>query len=119
VCLAFALGLKLYKDNKSLKQFCIALSIFVISCPVGIALGMIILNIFTEGTLVVVVFVMKALATGTFLQVTFLEIITPEFRHRDVNQVAKVGAMAVGLALIAALMQIMHNFGPLHCPDLL
>jgi len=59
------------------------------------------------------------LSPGTFLQVTFLEIITPEFRHRDVNQVAKVGAMAVGLALIAALMQIMHNFGPLHCPDLL
>lgn len=117
VCLAFALGLKLYQDNKSLKQFCIALSIFVISCPVGITLGMIILNIFTAGTLVVVVFVMKALATGTFLQVTFLEIITPEFRHREVNQVSKVLAMAIGLALIAALMQLMHNFGASHCPE--
>ena len=64
VCLAFALGLKLFADKHTIKQFVVSLSIFVISCPVGIAIGMIVVEHFTDVTLTQIVFVLKALATG-------------------------------------------------------
>ena len=71
VCLAFALGLKLFADKHTIKQFVISLSIFVISCPVGIGIGMVVVQHFTDDTLTKVVFVLKALATGKLLLSTF------------------------------------------------
>ena len=67
VCLAFALGLKLFADKHTIKQFVVSLSIFVISCPVGIGIGMVVVRHFTDDTLTQVVFVLKALATGSLL----------------------------------------------------
>ena len=66
VCLAFALGLKLFVDKHTTKQFVISLSIFVIACPVGVGIGMVVVEHFADETLTKVVFVLKALATGTF-----------------------------------------------------
>ena len=71
MCLAFALGLKLFADKHTIKQFVISLSIFVISCPVGIGIGMVVVQHFTDDTLTKVVFVLKALATGKLLLSTF------------------------------------------------
>ncbi|KAL5259108.1 hypothetical protein ACHWQZ_G009534 [Mnemiopsis leidyi] len=110
VCLAFALGLKLFADKHTIKQFVVSLSIFVISCPVGIGIGMVVVRHFTDDTLTQVVFVLKALATGTFVQVTFLEIVAPEFAHRYINQLYKMAMLTFGMIFISLVMYSLHEF---------
>ena len=67
VCLAFSLGLKLFTDNHTMKQYVASISVFVISCPIGIGLGMAVIQHLSSDVLIVCVFILKALATGSFM----------------------------------------------------
>ena len=64
VLLAFSLGLKLFQDGHSIRQFIISLSFFVVSCPVGILIGIAVMTSLEQNILVQIVFILKALATG-------------------------------------------------------
>ena len=58
------------------------------------------------------ILIRKPLSTGTFVQVTFLEILAPEFSHRHTNQLFKMGMVILGLIFISVIMYFLHDLPP-------
>eukprot|EP00116_Pleurobrachia_bachei_P011875 sb/3472137/ len=142
VCLAFTLGLKLFTEGHTTTQFLVSLTCFVMSCPIGIISGALVIKYLSSTTLANTVFILKALATGidsifigacwnfidpplviflsflfknslplsgTFVQVTFFEILAPEFAERYANQLHKMAAVILGFLLISLTMYLLHD----------
>lgn len=115
VCLAFSLGLKLQQDGKSRFQYLTSLAVFALASPTGVIIGIVITKVLQAADLLKAEFLLNALATGTFIYITFLEILAPEFNTHYVNQVFKVVAVTIGFAVIGISMFLFHGYGKVDC----
>ena len=61
------------------KILCTAICIFSFMAPFGVCIGLLITNIGDGNTMEAPIVVLESIATGTFLYVTFLELVPHEF----------------------------------------
>lgn len=115
ICLAFSLGLKLQQDGKTRFQYLTSLAVFALASPTGVVLGIVITKVLQAADLLKAEFLLNALATGTFIYITFLEILAPEFNTHYINQLFKVIAVTVGFAVIGLSMFLFHGYGKVDC----
>ena len=52
---------------------------------------------------------MTSFFSGTFVQVTFFEILAPEFAERHANQLHKMAAVILGFLIISLTMYLLHD----------
>ena len=93
------------KIGKFLKKFG---KIFMLYCS-GLVIGLIISSVGTEGSMDTPIIILEALATGTFIYVTFLELVPHEFMGDVKNGPVKVFVMALGFATMAAFQLLDYD----------
>lgn len=98
---AFALGANMVKNGVSGKVFVFYATVFSLTIPVGISIGLVI-NVNESNSAKIAAAVTQALAAGVFIFVTFFEIFGHEFENQQ-DWLLKVAASLVGFLLLAGL----------------
>uniref|UniRef100_A0A915B1A6 Zinc transporter ZIP3 n=3 Tax=Parascaris univalens TaxID=6257 RepID=A0A915B1A6_PARUN len=107
---AFSVGLQISKSNsRRLKVAAITILIYSLMTPVGSIIGMCIQNsnlqsVLKEG----LVTVLEALAVGTFIYVTFFEVLAAE-RANEFSNIMQLIAIIIGFSVVA-LFQLLELF---------
>lgn len=102
--MAFCLGLTLAKTKINKWLFLILVGIFSVASPFGMVIGMILSGVDAMATAV-----LQALAGGTFLYVTFFEVLPQEFNHSNDSpskRLMKCFSVLIGFGLMAGLVYI-------------
>lgn len=113
---AFCLGLELSSAlrHASLLRPLVAMLVFSLVAPVGVGVGMIVTSFHLHETEELLTSsILQALATGTFLYVTFMEILAqhlshlhahdPDESHGHVHDFLKIAVAAVGFGAMAGI----------------
>ncbi|OUC47703.1 putative metal cation transporter, ZIP family, partial [Trichinella nativa] len=103
--IAFSLGLQLVRIHRNSKKFvCFCVFLFSIASPAGIGIGIGIETANIDEKLKFLLFmIFSALSVGTFLYITFFEIIMHELKNEQSN-LLKIISMMVGCFLIGILL---------------
>jgi len=109
---AFSVGLQITRSNS--KRTCLAIStilIYSLMTPIGSMLGVALFNmnideVFKMGVMVV----LEGLAGGTFIYVTFFEVLAQE-RANDHSNLIQLAAIVAGFAVISGLQLREHMNG--------
>ena len=100
--LAFSLGMSLVQSNMSMKETFGSVLGFAVASPIGIAIGIVVSeqeNLFTLGLNTV----LQGLATGTFLYITFFEVLPLEFNCRR-WRLQKVASVILGFGVMCFMI---------------
>ena len=99
--MGFSMGSNLVHSKQSTKKQIVAACIFALASPIGIAIGLIIHTQQEEQSDVtkLVNAILQAIATGTFLYVTFFEVLVKEFEAHG-NRLAKVLSLFAGYGAV-------------------
>ena len=100
--MAFLLGLTLSKATFKPLHFTICILIFAIASPVGIFIGTFITEMKSEVG-IIINGVLQAMAGGTFLYITFFEVLNPEFAHSR-HKLLKTLSCIIGNAIMAVVI---------------
>lgn len=105
--MAFSLGLTLAQARLKFKQYAISVSIFTIASPIGMLIGMGMSEM--ERTLGgdIANSVLQGIAGGTFLYITFFEVLPHELNQRG-NRMMKLLFVLLGFICICCLLFITH-----------
>ena len=104
--IGFSLGLQFVKNKWSTKLVLLACFLCSLIMPLGVMVGTLIIELGdTSAVLDVANGVLQSLATGTFIYVTFFEILQEELAH-DSTSLGKVFSVFVGFVLMACLSAI-------------
>jgi len=105
--MAFSLGLTLAQANLTTKQFTMSVLIFSSASPAGMGIGILMSDL--ERTLSVdfADAILQTIAGGTFLYITFFEVLPHEFNQPD-NRMLKCLFVLIGFSCIAGLIFITH-----------
>ena len=101
--MAFSLSVILVEHDMKTKTICISAFLFSVIGPVGIAIGMAVLHQSSELSGSAVHAILQGMANGTFLYVTFFEILQRELEGNG-NRLLKVLAMVVGYSIVTVLV---------------
>lgn len=104
--LAFSLGVRLMKAKSSLARIVKAIFVLAIMSPIGASIGIVVSSSTADTTSrETATAVLQGIATGTFLFVTFFEILTVEIKDQAASdiQMAKVGLAVLGFVAVAAM----------------
>ena len=104
--ISFSLGTRVASSVKSFRACALAMLVFAAMCPLGGAIGLAI----SEGnmdelTSLTVNVVLQAIATGTFIQVVFFEILRQELSHNC--NMLKVGVTLIGFLVMAVVTKFL------------
>ena len=109
--IAFSLGIQLseIEDNAktSSRQNMISMIFFAVMCPVGIIIGMLTTLQETGNSNIWATPLLEAMATGTFIYVTFMEVLQKELAES--HSVFKVLCVALGFILFAVFNAVFHE----------
>ncbi len=106
VVIGFSLGLQFVQNKFSTKRIIAYTVVCSIILPLGVGIGTVIIEVGSDGQgLNMVNGILQAISTGTFIYVTFFEILQGEISHADTG-VAKSFFLVLGFALMAALSAI-------------
>ncbi|KAL5266580.1 hypothetical protein ACHWQZ_G003829 [Mnemiopsis leidyi] len=105
--LAFALGCKIVEESQSLQTHIRSVAFFACSSPIGVAIGVgVELSHSDMAVKTLVEGLIQAIATGTFLYIAFVEIVTPELNKPDLPPLLKVLFLALGYAVMCGVQFI-------------
>ena len=94
--MAFSMGTNLVHADQAGKKVVAAACIFAFASPIGIAIGLIIKSSGGDDSVTTLInSILQAIATGTFLYITFFEVLVKEFESHG-NRLAKVLSLFVG-----------------------
>uniref|UniRef100_A0A0N5B3V6 ZIP family metal transporter n=1 Tax=Strongyloides papillosus TaxID=174720 RepID=A0A0N5B3V6_STREA len=97
---AFSMGLQLARTHAhNIKWVIVSMFIFSITSPVGTIVGSLVHNIENEYLKDILLMIMQGLAVGTFLYVTFFEILINE-RNNEHNNFLKLTLIVFGFSVI-------------------
>lgn len=100
--ISFTVGIRFAETMNSTRRTVIALLVLSIMAPVGVAIGTLVTEIGQQSMATdVASAVLQGLATGTFLYVTFFEVLLDQMK--DDHNVLKVLAVIIGFACITVL----------------
>uniref|UniRef100_A0A0N5BW52 Zinc transporter ZIP3 n=1 Tax=Strongyloides papillosus TaxID=174720 RepID=A0A0N5BW52_STREA len=100
---AFSMGLQLARTHAhNIKWVIVSMFIFSITSPVGAIVGSFVHNIENEYLKDILLMIMQGLAVGTFLYVTFFEVLINE-RNNEHNNFLKLTLIVFGFSVIGFL----------------
>lgn len=101
--IGFSLGLQLVKSRLSLRQLSITSFVCSVIMPVGVAIGIVLTELGGEdGKLAMANGILQAIAMGTFIYVTFFEILQEEVDPNDTS-IGKIVFIFAGFVMMALL----------------
>ena len=107
--LAFSLGLNMVQSKLSTRAIVVSSVIFSVASPVGNAVGIAILDQWSNGTAAkATVGALQGLACGTFIYIIFFEILPHEFMKKRVrtypHRMLKVLFLVIGVSIVVGVM---------------
>ena len=105
--MAFSLGLTLAQAKLTKKQFVMSVLVFSLASPVGMAIGIFLSDLDRSLGVDFANAILQTIAGGTFLYVTFFEVLPHEF-NQPKNRMLKVLFVLLGFSCIAGLIFITH-----------
>lgn len=112
--IGFSLGLQLVKSRLALRRMSVASLICSAIMPVGVAVGIVLTELGREGSsLALANGVLQAVAMGTFIYVTFFEILQEELDPHDTS-LGKIFFVFAGFVMMALLDLIPEEDGSLN-----
>lgn len=103
--MSFSLGLSIAQSNLSVKSFILSNILFAVSSPIGIGIGIGLLELPQSLAVDVTEGVLQGLAGGTFLYITFFEVLPQELNVAK-NRLWKAAAVAAGFIVIAVIIAV-------------
>lgn len=101
--LSFSLGMSLVQSKLSYKSMLKSIVLFSLSSPFGIGLGLLIIDLWDSKYSVLIQGLLQGIACGTFLYVTFFEILPHELNSSDIRLV-KVVFLILGFSTVTAVV---------------
>ena len=105
--MAFSLGLTLAQASLTKKQFVMSSMVFSIASPLGMGIGIILSDLNQSLIVDFSNAILQTIAGGTFLYVTFFEVLPHEFNQPN-KRMLKCLFVLLGFSCIAALIFITH-----------
>lgn len=105
--MAFALGLNMAQSRLSWRSFLISVFIFSIASPIGMGMGIALTDLKQSLGRDIANGVLQGLSGGTFLYITFFEVLPHEMNNSQLR-LPKVVAVILGFACICALLFVTH-----------
>ena len=105
--MAFSLGLTLAQASLTKKQFVMSSMVFSTASPLGMGIGIILSDLKQSLIVDFSNAILQTIAGGTFLYVTFFEVLPHEFNQPN-KRMLKCLFVLLGFSCIAALIFITH-----------
>jgi len=105
--MAFSLGLTLAQAKLTKKQFVMSVLVFSLASPLGMAIGIFLSDLDRSLGVDFANAILQTIAGGTFLYVTFFEVLPHEF-NQPKNRMLKLLFVLLGFSCIAGLIFITH-----------
>nr|CAB3266271.1 zinc transporter ZIP1 [Phallusia mammillata] len=107
--MAFSMGTNLVQTKQAIKKVLAAALIFSLMSPVGISTGLIIKVAGGDGYVTTLInVVLQAIATGTFLYITFFEVLVAEFEGHG-QRITKVVSLLLGYGAVLGSIFAQHG----------
>lgn len=103
--LSFSLGMSLVQSKLSYVSMLKSVILFSISSPFGIGLGLLIIDLWDSRISVLIQGLLQGIACGTFLYVTFFEMLPHELNSSDIR-LLKVVFLILGFSTVTAVVFI-------------
>lgn len=105
--IAFSIGLNNVQSQFPLKIILGLDVLFSLMSPIGIALGLGIMNISDPHSVLIATAVLQGIACGTFLYVVFMELLPHEFmaKRNHPDRMLKVLCSLIGIAIVVIIVQ--------------
>lgn len=101
--LAFSLGMNLVQSHLSKCSVVLSCLCFALMAPIGMTLGIILIESFSDFTQSLMDGVLQGIATGTFLYITFFEVL-PHEMNSSKDRLLKVLFLLLGFSTMAMLL---------------
>ena len=108
--IAFAMGVKLVDGGLRAKSVIKGIILFAAMAPIGVGLGLAVLSSFSRVASLFCSGILQGLATGSFLYVTFFEILPEEFTLESDHKGAKVVSVTCGFLIIVGMCYYENRF---------
>ena len=108
--LSFALGIKLVDGGLKPTVIIKGIIVFAAMAPLGVGLGLAVLSSFSRVASLFCSGILQGLATGSFLYVTFFEILPEEFTIQSRHKVKKLLSVILGFLIIAGMCYYENQF---------
>lgn len=108
--ISFALGVKLVDGGLKGSFIIKGIILFAAMAPLGVGLGLAVLTSFSRVASLFCSGILQGLATGSFLYVTFFEILPEEFTIQSRNKGPKVLSVVLGFFIIAGMCYYENRF---------
>lgn len=109
--LSFSLGLNFVQSELSQAGTIRSIIFFSLTSPVGIAIGIGIVNLWDSKSSLLVQGLLTGIACGTFLYVTFFEVLPCEFNSSD-QRLLKVLFLLLGFSTVVGVLFLQNGDGP-------
>lgn len=103
--ISFSLGLNMVQSKLSVTQMLMANMFFCVTAPLGLGLGMGITEMQTTFTTAAVSGTLQGIACGTFLYVTFFEVLPHEMNNGE-NRLLKLLFIILGFAAVCGVLYL-------------
>ncbi|XP_052792046.1 zinc transporter ZIP1-like [Mya arenaria] len=109
--LSFCLGMNLIESRLSQAGIIRSIVFFSITAPIGIGIGIGIMDLWDSNNSLLVQGILSGIACGTFLYVTFFEVLPSEFNCPD-HRLLKVLFLILGFATVTCVLFLDKDNGP-------
>lgn len=106
--IAFTLGLNLSHSKLERYSAIKGIVFFAFTSPVGILIGIVVVDFVTGLAMMVTSGILQGLATGTFLYVTFFEVLPHELNSNE-DRMIKMGSLIAGFSIVSILILFFPN----------
>lgn len=112
--LSFSLGMNLVQSQLKHRAIIQSILLFSITSPIGIGIGIGIVDLWDSIWSSLIQGILQGLACGTFLYVTFFEVLPHEFNTRD-DRILKLLFLLLGYITITGIMFLDSDIGKPFC----
>lgn len=105
--LSFSLGMNLAQSKMSFKGAIKSVLLFSVSAPIGVGIGIGIIRLWDTQASNLVQGLLQGIACGTFLYITFFEVLPHEFNNCD-SRLLKVIFLLLGFSAVTAIVYFGH-----------
>ena len=102
--IAFSIGLNLIQSKLAVKAMIVSNAVFCIASPIGIGIGILVDEVTSQSTeLSMTSGILQGIACGTFLYVTFFEVLPHEF-NRPSDRILKLLFVIIGFIVVNGMI---------------
>lgn len=103
--IAFSLGLNMVQSKLSMSQMLMGIMFFCVTAPLGVGVGMGIMELQASFTTAAISGMLQGIACGTFLYVTFFEVLPHEMNNGE-NRLLKLLFIILGFSAVCGVLYL-------------